>query len=501
MTRRKGLSRITLALIGIALITVLVYFSFSKRVPFLHGYRLKADFASSNQLVSGFSPVRIAGVTVGKVTGIEPGAAGTSQVQMELKDTALPVHKDATVRIRPRLFLEGGFYVELDPGSPSAPDLADGGTLPREQTDTPVQLHQILTAFEQDTLGDLRSVIKELDVAFDHGGADSLGRAIVDFGPVLRDTALITEAARGSHVHDVSEGIGATAKIAGVLADRESELRGLVTSLRRTTGALAARDDELAESIAQIDGLVREAPAALDSLDAVQPTIREFIAELRPSLRAAPPILDDTARTLVQLRGLTSPGELPALVRALDPTIRALPSLNHRLQGLFPLVTPVMDCLRERAVPVLNAEVPDGDLSSGLAVWQELTQAGVGVVSFAQNFDGNGYNSRYLAGAGEQSFATGIVPGLGQLYGNVSQPISGSRPVYLGAGPNGEERVPPYRPDAPCMEQAPPDLSQRTSGAPTAARAPRTRSFTAAERRAAEQRFEQLRAHAKEVSP
>jgi virulence factor Mce-like protein len=495
--RRTGLSRMTLALIGVAVITLIVYFSFSKRVPFLHGYRMKADFASSNQLVAGFSPVRIAGVTVGKVTGVEPGPAGTSEVEMELKDTALPIHRDATVRIRPRLFLEGGFYVELDPGSPSAPDLGSDSVLPRAQTDGPVQLHQILTAFQQDTLGELRSILKELDTALDHGGAESLGRAIVDFGPVLRDTAQIAEAARGSHVHDVSEGIGAAAKITGTLAARENELRGLVTNLNRTSSALAGRDTELAASIREIDGLVREAPAGLDALDAVQPTIREFISALRPSLRAAPPILDDATATLQQLRGLTSPGELPALVSALDPTIRALPSLNHRLQGLFTLVRPVMDCLRTHAAPVLTAEVPDGQLSSGHSVWQELTQAGVGVVGFAQNFDGNGFNSRYLNGEGEQSFATGQVPGLGQLVGTVSEPIAGSRPVYLGAGPNGEEIVPPLRPDAPCANQKLPDLSQRTSGTPaTQARGVRTHTFTAAERTTAQRLLDKLRARA-----
>ncbi len=75
--------------------------------------------------------MRIAGVTVGKVTGVEKGPDGLTQVEMELKDTALPLHKDARVRIRPRLFLEGGFFVELSPGSPSAPVLADGSVLPR----------------------------------------------------------------------------------------------------------------------------------------------------------------------------------------------------------------------------------------------------------------------------------------------------------------------------------------------------------------------------------
>ncbi len=484
--RRPPVSRSMLGIVGLVIVSILVFFVFTKRVPFLHGYRLNANFTSSNQLVVGFSPVRIAGVTVGKVTGVTAGPDGTTQVEMELKDAALPVHDDAEVRIRPRLFLEGGFYVELSPGSPSAPELEDGSVLAVEQTATPVQLHQILTTFDQDTLGDLRTMLEELDVGLADGGADGLGRAIVAFGPVLRDTAILAEAARGPRVHDVSEGIGSTAKITSALASRENELRGLLTSLNRTTTALASRDGEVAESIAQLDGLIREAPAALDSLDRVEPPVTRFIATLRPSLRLAPPILDDAAATFAQLRGLTSDPELPALLDALEPTVRGLPELERRLNVLFGMVTPVMDCLRERAVPVLKSEVPDGALSSGLAVWQDLAQAGVGVVSFAQNFDGNGYWSRFLNGSGEQSFATGDVPGIGQLVSTVSEPISGSRPTYLGDG-----RTPPHRPDAPCAEQDLVDLSQRTSGGIPSATVS-TRAFSAAERDDAATRWAEL---------
>jgi virulence factor Mce-like protein len=486
--QKRRLGPLTLAFMGIAVIAAITYFSFSKRVPFIHGYRVSAAFGSSNQLVPGFSPVRIAGVTVGKVTSIEAGPGGTSKVQMELKDTALPLHTDAKVRIRPRLFLEGGFYVELDSGSPSAPELPDGAVLPRNQTAGPVQLHQILATFDQDTLSELRTVLKELDTGLDNGGAESLGRAIVDFGPVLRDTSLIAEAARGSNIHDVSEGIGATSRITAKLAARENELRGLVTNLNVTTTALASRDAEVAGSIAELDRLVRDTPAALDALDRVQPVFREFVDALRPSLRVAPPILDDTAKTLKQLRGLTSAGELPALLRDLGPTIRTLPRLNTRLQGLFTLVTPVMDCLRENAAPVLNGEVPDGALSSGHPVWQDLTQAGTGVVGFAQNFDGNGFNSRYLAGAGEQSVATGAVPGLGQLVGTASEPIAGSRPTYLGPG-----LLPPFRPDAPCADQDQVDLSQRADGTAPAASNVRTRPVTDAERRHARNLFQRFK--------
>ena len=379
---------------------------------------------------------------------------------MELKDAALPIHKDARVRIRPRLFLEGGFYVELEPGSPSAPEIASDTVLPRNQTAGPVQLHQILTVFDQGTLGELRSIVKNLDTALDNGGAEGLGRAIVAFGPVLRDTAQIAEAARGDHVHDVSEGIASTAKITSALARRETELRGLVTNLATTTSTLAARDTQVARTISEIDGLVKETPRALDSLDAVQPTFRRFIEELRPSLRISPPILDDTVKTLVQLRKLTRPQELPADAAVARPD-RARPAEpGEPPQHAVPARHPDARVpAHQRRPDPRRRRSPDGELTTDLSVWQELAQAGTGVVGFAQNFDGNGFWSRYLNGAGEQSFATGIVPGLGQLVATTSEPIAGSRPTYLGPG-----QVPPNRPDAACADQALPDLSQRTSG-------------------------------------
>ena len=45
-------------------------------------------------------------------------------VTMEITDTALPIHQDATMKLRPRLFLEGNLFVDLHPGSPDAPAIA-----------------------------------------------------------------------------------------------------------------------------------------------------------------------------------------------------------------------------------------------------------------------------------------------------------------------------------------------------------------------------------------
>src|SRR6185436_5873463 len=64
---------------------------------------------------------------------------------------------DARITIRPRLFLEGNFFLDLRPGSPSAPDLPDGGAIPVTQTATAVQLDQVLAVLrrpDRKNLGD-----------------------------------------------------------------------------------------------------------------------------------------------------------------------------------------------------------------------------------------------------------------------------------------------------------------------------------------------------------
>ena len=75
---------------------------------------------------------------------------------MELKDSALPIHEDATAKIRPRIFLEGNFFVDLKPGTPGAPVLKSGDTIKITQTATPVQLDEVLTSLQSDSREDLK---------------------------------------------------------------------------------------------------------------------------------------------------------------------------------------------------------------------------------------------------------------------------------------------------------------------------------------------------------
>ena len=109
------------------------------------------------------SPVRIAGVEVGKVKKIEAveSGSGAARVTMEIEERGLPIHEDAELKIRPRIFLEGNFFVDLEPGSPSGEELAKGDTIPVTQTAAPVQIGDVLTALQKDTREDLQTFLRE----------------------------------------------------------------------------------------------------------------------------------------------------------------------------------------------------------------------------------------------------------------------------------------------------------------------------------------------------
>jgi phospholipid/cholesterol/gamma-HCH transport system substrate-binding protein len=452
---KKRLSVGALGVIGIVGLSLVVYFSFAKRVPFVEGYRLDGVFSNTSQLRKG-SPVRIAGVDVGKVVKIKKGAGATAEIEMEFKDAGLPIHEDATLRVRPRLFLEGGFYIEMRPGSPSAPELPDRGTIPLGQTSVPVQFDQVLTSLDRPTRESLRRTVTNLAEGTDKGAAKAFGDAAKPFTPALRDTAQIARAARGIERHDLSELVSSLSTITGTLAANDQQLGEMVGALSTTSGALAAESTNVRGGIREADQLARTAIPQLQRINAGLPSLERFAKALRPSLPQTPATLRHVSALLTQVRPLVGQAELPSLLTSLRPTVNRLPTLSTRLKTLFPLVTPVSDCLRDRALPTLKTKIDDGAHSTNRPVWQDLLHAAVGLSGASSSFDANGPSVRYLAAAGDSTIATGSLPGIGQLVGLGPQ-IQGSSPRWLGNG-----RLTPFRPDVACRDATPVNLQSRT---------------------------------------
>src|SRR5271170_2859482 len=112
-----------IAIVFIVVFTLGPYLAFTGHVPFTsYGYELNATFSNSADIAVK-SPVRIAGVEVGEVISTNRNGNDTN-LTFTVEGSGRPIHDDAYAVIRPRTFLEGNFFVELDPGSPSAPELS-----------------------------------------------------------------------------------------------------------------------------------------------------------------------------------------------------------------------------------------------------------------------------------------------------------------------------------------------------------------------------------------
>ena len=431
-------------------ILIIGYFAFHPSLPFTHGFRVKVITHSANQLRHG-SPVRISGIDVGKVVGIDRGPGNTTAVTLELDDAALPLHRDATVRIRPRLFLEGGFYVELTSGSPSAPVLGDGGSIPLPQTSDPVQFHQMLSVFERPLRDRLRDTFGELATGLTGGGAEGLRETTKNLGPALRDIAIDAKAAQGTEPHDVSKLVASASRVTGALAADPPTLADLVTNFRRTADALAADDSALGDSLSELDGLVRSAPSALRALDGTLPVAARVLRGSRSAVKIAPQALTETAGFIEELGRLVAPGARERTVAGLRATFVDLPTLLVRMSLLFPVTKDLSDCLHTNIIPVLKAKVPDGSLSTNRPVWQDFAHSLVGLTSASQDFDGNGYAIRYQFGGGTQGISTDSLPGVGVLRGQGPADLQ-TRPIPRADG------APPIHRDVVCSTQPVPSL-------------------------------------------
>jgi virulence factor Mce-like protein len=450
--RREDVRNALAGLAVLGLTALVAYVAFNPSDPLHKPFELRAVVRSASQLRTE-SPVRIAGVQVGRVDSIEAGPGRLTTVVMRLQDRALPLHDDAELRIRPRLFLEGGFYVELQPGSPSAPEVRSGWRVPVSRTSTPVQLYQALDVFDAPAREALRTQLDVLARATAHGGAEGLHEAAPQLAPLLRDVSVAADALRGPGDHALSDALRSGARLLRVTGDDAAGIARLVASFDRAAGALAAHDRQLGAAVTALDGTLRDAPPALRALDAALPESRHTLASLSAALPAAPRALRRTLGVVGQLDALVAPATRDRTIAALATTFRDLPTLVGRLASMFPTAKPLADCLSSHVIPILNAKAPDGKLSSGRPVWQDFVHAMVGLASASQNFDANGYATRYMFGTGPDMVSTESLPGIGRLVGSIGTPLQ-SRPVPLAAG-----RTPPVRTDQSCAAQPVPSLA------------------------------------------
>lgn len=434
-------------LIAIALIVVGTYFAFARGLPFGDHYEVEAVFRTANN-VKERQPVRIAGVDVGKVVEVRHLRPGTSAavVVMRIEDGGRPIHRDARISIRPRMFLEGNWFLDLQPGTPEAGELPDGGSIPIEQTRGPVQLGQVFTAFQSDTRKNLQTLLDEYSQALEGEGADGYRRSIPYWEPAYRTSAIVQDASLGILQHDLSEYVDSSGRVARGLDRSPEALKGLLADFNTAAGAFAREAQNLSLTIDELPRTLAAARPALFALNEALPPFRRFARDLEPSLEEAGRTVDVAMPFLRQLRGLVSEDELRGLADDLRATAPALARLTALTPPLYEQVRLASGCENEVLDPFSNDRVTDPRFPATGRVYEEAPKPLPGLAAESRNGDANGQWVHVLTSAGDRTINVG-----NGLFAQAYRPLLGTNPPKPAARP-------PLHRGAACETQETPDL-------------------------------------------
>ena len=455
MKRDRGVSAFAVGIGVIVVAVVATYLGFTKDVPFVDNpYEVRAAFRDTSAINAG-SPVRIAGVQVGEVTAVEatrPGARSAT-LTLAIRDNGLPLYDDATAKIRPRIFLEGNFFVELTPGTARAGELDEGETLAVDRTGSPVQFDQVLSALRSDTRNDLRQVFLEVGQAQDAGGAKAFNASLPYQPAAYRFTAIVSEALLGKRPSDLGDFVrdaGATA----AAINRPRRLAGLIADFNATAAALAAREDALTTAVGELPRTLRAATPALDSLNAAFPDVQAFARDARPGVRSLGPTVDATLPLVKQLRGLVGESELGPLARNLRSATPPLAQVAQTGVSVLGRLRELASCATNVLVPFGDDQIQDKAFPTHGPVYQDLAKFLPGLAGESRSFDANGPWFKVLGTGGAETVNLG-----NGLFGSVVEPIVGNNPPPI-------RRRPPLEPGVPCETQQPPDLRSIAKGPP-----------------------------------
>ncbi len=459
----------------IVLLAIALYFGFTKHIPGTHGFRLKAQFATAVNIAPK-SPVRIAGVNVGQVTGIQRDG-NTGVVNMEISKSGLPIHRDATAKIRARLLLEGNWFIDLQPGTPSAPTVSSGYTIPSTQTSDPVQLDQVLDALNTDTRANLQTFLIEFGKALTAkptaaqnaeqnaavrglNMAQALNKTYRDSPRALEGGAIVNQALVGVEEHDLSHLEAGLESFTAKLNVHEQVLGEWVSSFNTFAGILASQSSPLARAVAELPGTLSTAGRAFANLKAASPTIRRFSQELVPGVQQTPSTIQAAYPWIEQVQASTASNELGGVAKGLR---EAAPSVAQLIvpQSAFIKQTDLFaKCLTNVIFPAGYTKLQDGSSTSGEEAYREFWYSLVGAAGFSQNFDGNGPFDRFMINTGSDTLVSAPASVVGsplsgkklQLLAHTSQPPLGTSPAFPATEP-------PYRPLVPCYTQASQNLN------------------------------------------
>lgn len=353
--------------------------------------RFSAVVPAAHNLLVG-QRINAGGKNVGEVTDIDPVDGGRrARIGMRITDDRYwPLPRDSRIELR-----FGGTvsysnrYLLLTRGERRHQPLPEGGELPRGNVKVPVEIDEMLTAFDPRTRRDLRRMVGESSEVLDRSAAD-LNRTLGRSGPLTEEVAGLFEDLSANQ-----EALGTLVRSTGRVVDAVDRsnpgVGPLIEGAGATFDAIAAEADDLQASLASFPQALRQTRTTLGRADV---TLREAGALTR---RLSPGV-DELHRTADPLNdALASLRTATPLVRAVVRRTQSLGDTGQlffrlrdnapRLTSLFDQAATEVGCVRPWAPEIMLLASTWGDWLSPIDQRDHYLRATV------QNFLPANYNS------------------------------------------------------------------------------------------------------------
>jgi phospholipid/cholesterol/gamma-HCH transport system substrate-binding protein len=351
-THRRDFIAIIALLVGAIAVTGYIFAHQPSFTLFHSYYTVKAQFADASAVTSGQGQtVDIAGVEVGQVGGVKL-RDGHAVVTMNIYKQYAPIYRNATVLLRPRTPLKD-MYLELDPGTRSAGQIPNGGTLPIGATNPDIDFSDILASLDSDTRTYLLLLLQGGAQAFRNPGNTGelpSPRAVSDlrgvfkrFAPLNRDTATFTRllALRQQNIRRAIHGLE---QVTTSLGSVQGQFTSLIKSANTNFQAISSQSAQLQDALTLFPSTLRQSATTFDKLRAFgaasaasSTRLIPWAKALAPALIAVRPLFRDTTPVIQhQLRPFSVAVQPVAkiLAPASAELAKATPPLARSLQVL-----------------------------------------------------------------------------------------------------------------------------------------------------------------------
>lgn len=344
-----------IAIIGlVALAVATIAYILEHQPAFTFGrsyYQVKAEFAESAAVTPGQGQsVTIAGVQVGLVGGVQL-TGGRSVVTMDIFRRYAPIYRNASVLLRPRTPLKD-MYLALDPGTPSAGRIPDGGTLGIANTQPDIDVDQILGSLDADTRAYLLLLLSGGAQALSGRAPAALAADFKRFGPLdrgLQDFSRLLSQ-RSTNLRRAIHNLNL---VAGSLGGVDSQLASLVSASDTDFQAIASQDGALSRGISLLPGALAQTRTTLGKVQrfagATGPALQRlkpFARDLGPALTALRALARNTTPAIEhQLEPFATNAGIRRLAGTLAPAARSLAAATPKLTGSFSVLNTLVNTL------------------------------------------------------------------------------------------------------------------------------------------------------------